>query len=698
MAKLLISLPGSGDSIHELSGDELTIGREPDNAIQIPEGSVSSHHARLTRTESGGYRLKDLGSTNKTWINGFAINEIELGGEVCVMRLGNVNCIFLPSAQGPLWNEAAKARAELETARQERDGAQKRLAEITAQLEAQRAENAAEKKERETLQKRAADLAAAEEAAQKESAAAKSETASVTRERDEARAERQKAAAQIEAKTAENRALEKRWSEAKSRIDELTAAAEKSAAALEALRAERDAARQEAERFSRELSASRAHAALAGSERDALRIQHTNLLVWANEQQERLDKFQAEREAAAARQEELARKLAEARAEGETRQAAWEKQRAEITAAFEKKEAERAREVEAGREQMRAEIERLTQRWDALVAQLKRAREVEAEVNKALDGEAQFSSWVTHAGESPRPPEKKKNGGREPKPASSAAPLRVSPAAGGSRKSGVPAADGAARGAAKPAVGAATSAAEAEQLSAAVRTMRSCATRLSTNLRDRAALMELFGGARELTEHSSNLPGYSGVHGLASALETLLGGLCKAPEEMDAGKLDTVSRATDTLRLLLEHESGVPAADLSAARICVLGDDAAVAARVRDAIRDAGLEAAVAHLPLAETDQMEQHRCDVAVLDCAGHEEGCAELTARVRQARRHRHLRLVVLTEDAPGKDFPPPGAQEDFARTPIHADEIAVKLMTAILQGRSALEAAPARETLRA
>ncbi|HET9033034.1 MAG TPA: GGDEF domain-containing protein [Dokdonella sp.] len=59
-------------------GDEpLIIGRAPEADFQIIERSVSRAHCRITR-EPAGYRIKDLDSTNKTFLNDQPIIEAEL--------------------------------------------------------------------------------------------------------------------------------------------------------------------------------------------------------------------------------------------------------------------------------------------------------------------------------------------------------------------------------------------------------------------------------------------------------------------------------------------------------------------------------------------------------------------------------------------------------------------------------------------
>ncbi len=55
-----------------LSGAECTVGRHPDSALRFAaqaEQGVSARHALLLR-DGAGWRLRDLGSTNGTWLNG----------------------------------------------------------------------------------------------------------------------------------------------------------------------------------------------------------------------------------------------------------------------------------------------------------------------------------------------------------------------------------------------------------------------------------------------------------------------------------------------------------------------------------------------------------------------------------------------------------------------------------------------------
>lgn len=121
MAKILISLP-SGDVTHELTGDLITIGRTPDNKIQINHHSVSAHHAKLILT-NGNYRLKDLNSTNRSCVNDIPVTEAELTGS-CFLRFGKIECVYKsesPSANEQLFSQLNETQTQLENLMKARD-------------------------------------------------------------------------------------------------------------------------------------------------------------------------------------------------------------------------------------------------------------------------------------------------------------------------------------------------------------------------------------------------------------------------------------------------------------------------------------------------------------------------------------------------------------------------------------------------
>jgi len=88
MAKLVVLSEGLTGLTHELKADKITIGRLEDNAFQVSEPSVSSHHCELVQRVND-LVVKDLNSTNGTFINGERITESVLKpGQI--LRLGQV--------------------------------------------------------------------------------------------------------------------------------------------------------------------------------------------------------------------------------------------------------------------------------------------------------------------------------------------------------------------------------------------------------------------------------------------------------------------------------------------------------------------------------------------------------------------------------------------------------------------------------
>ena len=92
MPILRIKLPNQGEVTHVLAGERVTIGRRPDNTIQIVDRSVSGHHAELVPV-NGHYRLHDLESTNLSFVEGQPVTDFHLHGS-CRLSFGTVECDF----------------------------------------------------------------------------------------------------------------------------------------------------------------------------------------------------------------------------------------------------------------------------------------------------------------------------------------------------------------------------------------------------------------------------------------------------------------------------------------------------------------------------------------------------------------------------------------------------------------------------
>ncbi len=74
-------------------GDLVTIGRHPDNTIQILDRIVSKEHAQIFRAKDGRFVLRDLGSLNGTFVRGERIREhvLQDGDEI---TMGSTRFVF----------------------------------------------------------------------------------------------------------------------------------------------------------------------------------------------------------------------------------------------------------------------------------------------------------------------------------------------------------------------------------------------------------------------------------------------------------------------------------------------------------------------------------------------------------------------------------------------------------------------------
>jgi pSer/pThr/pTyr-binding forkhead associated (FHA) protein len=74
----------------------VNIGRADYNDLVIPDDSVSSQHAKLTRRE-GVWILTDLGSTNGTLVDGDRVTEDVPIAPGAFVRFGDVQLVFEPT-------------------------------------------------------------------------------------------------------------------------------------------------------------------------------------------------------------------------------------------------------------------------------------------------------------------------------------------------------------------------------------------------------------------------------------------------------------------------------------------------------------------------------------------------------------------------------------------------------------------------
>jgi CheY-like chemotaxis protein len=137
MASLRIKHPDEkGELVHLLSGERITIGRRPDNTIQILDRTVSGHHAELIAT-NGHYRLHDLGSTNLTCVDGQPIIDFHLHRS-CKVSFGTVECEFNPvvtKTDDSAGSEIVPTRADLDYLRRENSDLQKTITALQKQID-----------------------------------------------------------------------------------------------------------------------------------------------------------------------------------------------------------------------------------------------------------------------------------------------------------------------------------------------------------------------------------------------------------------------------------------------------------------------------------------------------------------------------------------------------------------------------------
>jgi hypothetical protein len=103
MLKLVVLSPGMTGRTHELKLDKTSVGRVEDNAFQVAEPSVSSHHCDVL-LHGSEVTVRDLNSTNGTYISGEKVTERTLKpGQI--LRLGQVEMrleTVAPAAPGKM--------------------------------------------------------------------------------------------------------------------------------------------------------------------------------------------------------------------------------------------------------------------------------------------------------------------------------------------------------------------------------------------------------------------------------------------------------------------------------------------------------------------------------------------------------------------------------------------------------------------
>lgn len=100
MARIVLQTPDGNIFESELTPPRMSIGRNDDNDLCVPDGSVSGTHGEFT-FDGSDWSFNDLGSTNGTKVKGDRVERVELGGGA-KFEIGNVLCTFYDDqAQAP---------------------------------------------------------------------------------------------------------------------------------------------------------------------------------------------------------------------------------------------------------------------------------------------------------------------------------------------------------------------------------------------------------------------------------------------------------------------------------------------------------------------------------------------------------------------------------------------------------------------
>lgn len=95
-----------------LASGRVTFGRKDSNTVVLKDAMTSSYHCEITK-ESGGYILRDLGSTNGSVVNGEPVSEATLGHGARI-RLGKTRFVFVDPAIAD-FEQALAAEEEAES-------------------------------------------------------------------------------------------------------------------------------------------------------------------------------------------------------------------------------------------------------------------------------------------------------------------------------------------------------------------------------------------------------------------------------------------------------------------------------------------------------------------------------------------------------------------------------------------------------
>jgi EAL domain-containing protein (putative c-di-GMP-specific phosphodiesterase class I) len=74
----------------QIHSTPFTVGRKGESSLCLPTGCISKNHAQLTFTDSGDLLLRDLGSTNGTYVNGEPIHDAVVVREDDIVQFATI--------------------------------------------------------------------------------------------------------------------------------------------------------------------------------------------------------------------------------------------------------------------------------------------------------------------------------------------------------------------------------------------------------------------------------------------------------------------------------------------------------------------------------------------------------------------------------------------------------------------------------
>jgi len=92
-ALLVVTHGPNAGSRFLLDQDITTAGRHPDSDIFLDDVTVSRRHAEFARSGDGGFRVRDVGSLNGTYVGRERIDDVELGSGAEV-QIGKFRLVF----------------------------------------------------------------------------------------------------------------------------------------------------------------------------------------------------------------------------------------------------------------------------------------------------------------------------------------------------------------------------------------------------------------------------------------------------------------------------------------------------------------------------------------------------------------------------------------------------------------------------